>query len=543
MRKILEKQADILVEKALEKKIIDLNHSHKVLFSEKYWRTLLYPWLHQFVNQLIVYDKIIELCIRKNKVMSVRLYDEAHWIPSKSTLDFISSIKHDYSVHVLISFIILNKYKDCFDIEFIETAPGKRSTRVNSIIVWRSLFRSILFKSTFWFSRLFAKSLTIASSVPSNKIHDLKLFFMTGFKWVPHYMTDLFLVKGVGAKSRHDSRKLLSRSVDSDLDLILKGFDTFVPTVYLENFNYTRQYAISGLDIRMIKKVIAASSWYYSEHFKFIAAEAIENGAISIGVQHGGNYGVQKNHPIIRSEISNRDKYITWGWKLFDGIQEDQLLPMPSLKVLNTKKRIDTTHETIILFAGSEMPRYPRWVSKNDFKLFTDRLISQNTFLDHIERKLHDKTVFRGNPVDFGWGQSAELIMKFPEIVIDKHDQKFQESLDETRIFVTNNLSTTYVEALHRNIPTVLFWEEEYVEITDHAKKYFDSFREVNILHDCPESAAEHVNKNYQFINDWWLSEKVQLARREFLSNFVLEGMNPLSCWKELAIAPAVHKK
>ena len=66
------------------------------------------------------------------------------------------------------------------------------------------------------------------------------------------------------------------------------------------------------------------------------------------------------------------------------------------------------------------------------------------------------------------------------------------------------------------NIPTIIFWDTKYWEITKSAEKYFDQLKKVGIFHDNPESAARHINKIWNNVDLWWDSKEVKVAVETF---------------------------
>ena len=283
-----------------------------------------------------------------------------------------------------------------------------------------------------------------------------------------------------------------------------------------------------------LRGVIGSTSWYYRERFKFIAAEVCESGGRSIGVQHGGNYGLQKNHPILRREVLDRDEYITWGWTVVSTLNDlrVKVMALPSLKLCGTRPRTkahNSGHK--ILFAGSEMPRFPRWIGKDDFEIFRKRLISQNQFFETLRIEFRNSCVFRGNPRQFGWGQIDELNERFPGLTIDNHHYDFQAALDSTDVFCTNNLSTTYAEALYRNIPTVLFWQDSEIMIEDDAVDAFQLLRDAGVLLNDGREAGKFLNSSMDNIAAWWWSDSIQDARRTFCARYLKASNNTVSDW------------
>jgi len=92
--------------------------------------------------------------------------------------------------------------------------------------------------------------------------------------------------------------------------------------------------------------------------------------------------------------------------------------------------------------------------------------------------------------------------------------------MSESRLVIVTYIGTTYLEAFAANYPTILFWNPDHNEIRLSAKPYFDILRQVGILHDCPESAAEKVNEIYLGPLSWWLSSEVQEAKDKFCDQF-----------------------
>jgi len=95
---------------------------------------------------------------------------------------------------------------------------------------------------------------------------------------------------------------------------------------------------------------------------------------------------------------------------------------------------------------------------------------------------------------------------------------------------------TTYIEALVMNIPTILFWNPDTPQgrIREEAKEYFNQLKEVNVLHDTPESAAQFINNIFpNQIDNWWHSAEVQNVREKFCNNFALQTDNPIDQWAD----------
>jgi len=297
---------------------------------------------------------------------------------------------------------------------------------------------------------------------------------------------------------------------------IVLPFD--IPMSLIENYKYLNdevvaQYPKSDPDI-----IYSANSWYYDELFKLWSAKLSGKSKI-IGVQHGGNYGVSRYLLEEKYEVNLADFYLTWGWKKKD---YKNLIPFGSTKMLH-HKRINSYSDEI-LFVMTDLPTFffdLRYVplSRIDYQE------NQRIFLANISNKLLDKFRIRPYPSD-----SRDYYIKFwksysENVKVDSKSEKFIDSLNNCKLFVTDHLMTTYLESLKLNIPTIIYLDKthpngliDYSMIGD-----FSKLKDVGILFFSAKSAAIAINKIYDDVDGWWLSPQVQNARKEFCEKFALD--------------------
>ena len=96
---------------------------------------------------------------------------------------------------------------------------------------------------------------------------------------------------------------------------------------------------------------------------------------------------------------------------------------------------------------------------------------------------------------DFGWGEKERIGDAGLGIQEYAGRQSLNAQIKRSRLFIGTYDSTTYLEALTANMPTILFWNKCHWEIRNSAAPCYNQLREVGILHNSPESAAEKVNK------------------------------------------------
>jgi putative transferase (TIGR04331 family) len=132
---------------------------------------------------------------------------------------------------------------------------------------------------------------------------------------------------------------------------------------------------------------------------------------------------------------------------------------------------------------------------------------------------------------DYGWGGTERWQDRFPGAIIEKWDVPFWESLGNCRIVVCDYISTTFIEALAADKPTVLFWDPEVEVVREEAKPYYDALRTVGILHDTPERAATTINSVYEDVASWWNEPRRREGLRYFCQRFALAHDHPIRDW------------
>jgi putative transferase (TIGR04331 family) len=107
------------------------------------------------------------------------------------------------------------------------------------------------------------------------------------------------------------------------------------------------------------------------------------------------------------------------------------------------------------------------------------------------------------------------------------------QQLNESRLCIGTYNSTTDLETLSRNFPTIVFFNTRHWELRESAKPFFEELREVGIYHETPQSAAAKVNEVYKDPMVWWNSPEVQAARKNFCQRFARTEENWIDEWKK----------
>jgi putative transferase (TIGR04331 family) len=215
-------------------------------------------------------------------------------------------------------------------------------------------------------------------------------------------------------------------------------------------------------------------------------------------------------------ETSIVDHYYSWGWTVSGA---GKVKPMPAPKLCGRKMIGADNRKSGVLFVSTSFPRYliqfPSLPSD-----FSEYLEWQQRFLLNLTADLRALMRVRFHYADFGWEISARITGKFPEIQKEDWAISFAESMENCRLYVCDHLSTTFVEALAADKPTIIFWNPISNMLRPEAIPYYEKLVHAGILFDSPEAAASALPAAYEDVEKWWGDESRKAARREFCSYF-----------------------
>jgi len=92
--------------------------------------------------------------------------------------------------------------------------------------------------------------------------------------------------------------------------------------------------------------------------------------------------------------------------------------------------------------------------------------------------------------------------------------------LPDTSIVIVTHNSTTLLETLSKNIPTIMLMDFNKHKLSDTADKFYKNLSAVGILHFKAESASEKLLTVWKNPDEWWNSKEVQKVRQEFCDEY-----------------------
>lgn len=510
-----------------------MNALHGTAHGMRYWRIMLGPWLHVYLSVLYDRHAHIAWALACHPDLQTIVLAESSHVVADNTQDFIERLHLDsFNLQFYSRILVALGYR--FPVRVLDETsrtaaiadPGwkKRVVRRGTALWARAAstaVRTVLLKDSY-FSKpvelaLFKGSRGRISPVWGPSVR------------LPGYVPDLTMRAHLHALPLGD---------DALSHCIATMLSNDIPTCFVEGYDALRRAACSEFPLTP-STIFSANAWYYDEVFKAWAAGCQANGSQLSGSQHGGNYGALQCMPSEDHEMAIVDDYYTWGWER--GGTPARVKPMPAPKLAGRERREADNRKKGILWVSTMLPRYLvqfPWLPA-DFAVY---LSWQARFAAALPQPLAAATRLRPHREDNQWDLVNRLRDQAPALAIESWDIPFQDSVRACRLYVCDHLSTTFLEALASNTPTVLFWEPRTNIIRPEACEYYDLLRAHGILFDTPEAAAEAVNVIYVDVEAWWNDSGRQRAVARFCDRFARTVPNALALWNaELCRAARSH--
>ncbi len=502
-----------------------LNLLHSASYSQKYWRILIGPWLRYFIE--ILYERYKRIENAFTLFPDIHTYVLPPTLCSLATLDtydFVSirgKATEDYYNLKLFSLITRYLYPEKA-IEKYNSLPS-----VEKVIGLKSkISKRLFYKANKVISLFFYPNVILSDMYHLDLTQILDLEFNSSLNRVifDNFTDRSGALKRVNYSQDFRHKLRFEGKYDKFNALLRQLIPSAIPMCYVENFNkYRKKVKAVG-----VKVVGSAVGFYFNENFKFFAAEETSRGVKLIDFQHGGGYGISLSCPAETTSLE-KDVFYTWGWR---SLNNKNTMPLASPYLSRLRDNYKFT-ENNILFVGNNIHRY-----LNSFMtIFTPDDIPQyfldkKRFVDVLGQSQRSELLYRPYQ-EVGWNEVVVIKNLMPGISILSKGRLI-DWMKKFKIVVIDHLSTSNMEALVINVPTIWFWDPDIWLIRPEAEKYFDLLRDVGILYNTPEEAARKVNEINDNPLNWWRDPKIQKARDLFCNEFALSSNNWREEWNKI---------
>lgn len=500
-----------------------LNTIHSVKYSIRYWRIVIGPWLYWYI--LNVYDKYIHLRVALDcypDLTTIGLSEESFVTP-QNTIDFVQYAKGDsYNLQLYTRILMaLGKNFPRKSMEVInEPFVGPKKN-----VFWKVCVNRVVKKIFNAVGQIMqnGRPIILKSSFFSSYV-EMQLFLKTGGKVWPYKRNVIELPFFSLNQQVRSNLQGLCLEGDKFVSLLVSMLPFDVPHSFIEGFEVIKNEVENNYPAAP-RTIFSANSWYFDEAFKQWAAVSAEVGTMLIGAQHGGNYGSIAYHPSEVHELTITDRFYSWGWDRADCASK--VIPLPAPKLIGRKLIGASNQKEGILFVATSASRYSCQFQMSNYPVW------QSRFVVSIFEEIRAKMRVRLHHEDLGWDFAQRWTEHYPNVLIENWEVNFLESLQNCRLYVGDHLSTTFVEAMSVDIPTILFWDPEVNLLRPEAKPYYEQLRAVGILYDTPETAAAAANSIYCDVESWWNAPDRQAVRQRFCDQFAWMTHNAINRWAD----------
>jgi len=530
---------DELCEKFLNQLGSALAEIHQIKVSARYWRIVLGPWLFYFISIFWERYHAVESALQKYEGFDLFVEVDKRnrvWRVPASLPDFLTcteieewnkSIYDDVLRYLSPDLCIQRDRAHREDRQkaaqqFLQTPSGNR---------WSNSLHAVLG----FFARRFCSHVILNSGLATRDLVVLG-----------RYLRQAPLIRIVQKHPRISNPNYALRG-----DLIAKlrpssNFERFLigqivnhlPLAYLEDFKWVVGRAQKTYPLKP-KSILTGYGFLDDDIFKIWTAESVESGCRFNIFQHGGQFGVRLFDQTEEHQMAICDKFFSWGW---NGASQ-KVIPAISAKLSVARESVQPNYNGSILLTCQPTYRYPRRLSSEPVgPQIKNYLESQILFLTALEGSVRKHLSLRLYQGSDHWGFRKKIQDSGYEDLIADRSLTFWEQMTHSRIVVLTYNSTTLLEALTLNFPTLMFWNSDWWELNKKARPWFEKFASVGVFQASPQLAAAKLNEVYDDVERWWGGDEIQSLRMEFCQQFCRTSSDWRREWAKMILQDTVSR-
>jgi len=527
---ISNQEVKVAYEKILPYLAEQLNTIHEQSLSKKFWSVLVGYWLMQYLG--VLHNRYQILVNAHEKVPNAQVFlipSNNEWIAT-DTDEYSTGLFSDRLNHQLFGQII--RVRKLFQIEDLNGLVNNNIERIGRKPGSENLKRTVFFLSCLFGK--FNKVVFVRSYLPKKLVFKLSLkFFSIPILGTPKLK---FVAEKIDIQKRNFlGSKLPIEATDFEC-LAMELLPKNIPTIFVEKLPNLLRIA-NYLRPKKAKVFITANAFSSQEIYKVWAGNALSDvGGAHVILQHGANYGQSKVYSDEDFETGSCSAFFTYGWRNKFKKNVFSLVASAKLGGIGAyQNNVPISNpEGDVLWVLASFPRfqYTQWTAPQGPE-FLKYLNEQGLFLKSLSPIVKKKIICRPYMYDYGWGDLQFIKMLGGTFQCDLKRKPLQGLIKKANLTVFSYNSTSVMEAMALNAPTICFWDSKAWEWRSEAMSILKKLQEVGIYHDGAESAVAFINKRF-LLNDldkWWQSSSVQNAREVYCRNYANTGDNEYEQW------------
>ena len=506
-------------------------------YSYRYWEILIGPWLFKFIDFLFEKYSLIKSANDQFQKLETEKSNTFYTPYSFADFSFLSG-KDEY-IFSIFNQIIINcnlpiKIFSKENAKEINTIQNSHLKKLSKISI-KQFIKKYIFNLPNFLLNIFKKKIAQNNNFFMDinfpiKRNEKKDFFkkINNIYYDEYRNIHLELHKNekifVKDNLRNKNLQIKNKENDKFINLLSKVILKNIPIEYLENYNFLSNNIMSFLPKKNPTLVGIRCALEYNIAIRLMTAHLSEFGSKIISCQEGGGMGVRKFNQIDEDvNFIGCDKFLTWGWKSKH---------KNSHKFYLTKtffvSKYDYKKSGKILFTGGSCRKYHYSLFAGHLPFYSETHI---TFNKNLIRKLSNE-VFKKMTYRFhnqsGYLEVDRILSEFPDLNISLREKEthYYKLLYDSNLIVCTSDYTANLLPLFINHPVIWYWDKKYFNLRSEAKNFYDLMFEAGILYYSADSCAAHINKIHLNPMEWWMTDKVQYARKIFIENFCNPSKN-----------------
>ena len=536
---LVNKDADNAEARMLEENLFSilcniLNQQNNLQHEERFWRITLGHWLRCYVNIIVNRVKTLEKFMQMYQISGTKTYlNNSYILATKNSISMTWASNDPHWNNVLIM-RILDLLGTKFPVDYIKV-DDSLSFQISfldplkkRILKWvyRQLQKLLSFISkdsdAFIISSYLPKKVEIKLQIALRQFP--QFWISPTFEISEKY--DLKLRRKLSNQIRNKSKNYLENILSEMLFELL-------PICYLEGFPNITDLAKKQSWPKYPKFIFTSNNFDTDELFKVWLATKVESGSKYFAGQHGSNYGTHRYINRTIEEVT-AERFITWGWK-------DELCQHTPAFIFKTAEAKNANYNSQGFLLLVELCIDHRVTIWDDYAEFNNYFKEQNDFVSLLSSAVKKQLIIRlpASHKNFKWNEEARWKAFDSSLKIDNGSSNLVNLISQSRLVVYSYDSTGMLENLSKNIPTVVFWQNNFDHLRDQAKPFYQALVDAEILHLTPVSLTKKINKIWNDIDYWWNENKVQEARKYFCEKYARQSKNPVCELKKILIGGA----
>lgn len=294
------------------------------------------------------------------------------------------------------------------------------------------------------------------------------------------------------------------------------------PKILLESFKSNHTLFTAEINQYPNMQYICSEAWLSSTKINLFRSIAYENKNVkTLYNEHNCIF-----HPYVGNTVEFIsklvDEYLTVGWES----RHQNVISMSSLFPFSEPSKLTKYDILYVSYPFEEiLTLYTSFYSHQN--IFGEKSLSfVYEFFETLPTKVLQKISYRGYPKDYFLTglryNKEEVLSSFLKNVsfvssFKNKGETCKQQMSASKLVIIDNLSTAYLESLFMNKPTICFCDFNSVYLEEGHQEFFDKLIKAKILHTDARSASEHLLSVYSDVNEWWLDDKTQNLKNEWL--------------------------